>query len=210
MKTTLFLLLALLPIASTAFAQTPPPDSSKLAAKARDSVRFAKLIALLEYPLIKGGKWSGVIPVADPTEVPDPSRTYRLLFEVSAKNPDSLSGKINQSLDEVARVLNLHVASGIPASQLVPVVLIAGPGLEALTNNESYRKKHNVDNPNLQLITDLAAAGAKFIACGQAMAFQGLSREELLPGVKVTLTAQTVLSNYQLQGYVRYTIVPDR
>jgi SAM-dependent methyltransferase len=35
-------------------------------------------------------------------------------------------------------------------------------------------------------------------------------RPELLPGVRVSLTAQTVLSNYGEQGFVRYLIVPDR
>jgi intracellular sulfur oxidation DsrE/DsrF family protein len=201
---------ALVSIAPICRAQTPAPDSAKRAAMARDSVKMARLFAISEYPLLKGSKWSGVIPVADPTEVPDPSREYKLLFEMTAKNPDSLTGEINQCLGEVARILNLHVASGIPASRIHPVVVIHGPGIEALTTSESYRKKHSVDNPNLQIVRDLGAAGTRFIACGQAMAFFEFTREDLLPDVKVSLTAQTVLSNYQLQGYVLYSIEPDK
>lgn len=44
--------------------------------------------------------------------------------------------------------------------------------------------------------------GAKFIACGQALAFFEVERESLLPVVKVSLTAQTVISGYQVKGYV--------
>jgi intracellular sulfur oxidation DsrE/DsrF family protein len=212
MKTSAILLAAILLTLSTSFAQTQPqaPDSAARAAAVRDSVRMAKFLAVAQYPLIKGGKWSGVIPVADPTEVPDPNRDYKLLFEFTAKNPDSLAGDIHFALDEVARVLNLHVASGIPASRLFPVVVVHGPGLRAITTNESYRKRYKIDNPNLGIIGDLRKAGVKFIACGQAMAFFDVPREELLDGVKISLTAQTVLSNYQLQGYVKYTIEPDK
>lgn len=85
-----------------------------------------------------------------------------------------------------------------------------GPGLEAFMKNESYQKKHSMDNPNIQLLQDLETAGSKFIACGQAMAFQEMVKSDLLPGIKISLTAQTVLSNYEAQGFVRYEITMDR
>ncbi len=207
-------LLSLIVMAGSALsissAQAPPADSLGRAIMVRDSVRLAGLFAVAQYPYIKGSKWSGVIPVANPTEVPDPDREYKLLFEFIAKNPDSLAGEINSGLDEVARVLNLHVASGIPAAKLVPVIVIHGPGIEAVTSREGYRKKHSVDNPNLNIVRDLENAGAKFIVCGQAMAYFEFAKEDLLPAVKISLTAQTVLSNYQLQGYVLYSIEPER
>ena len=197
--------------ASTSNGTSETKNEGGSRAKAtKDSLKMAKLIAVAQYPLIKGGKFSGVIPVADPTEIPDPNRDYKLLFEVSSKNPDSLAKEINSGLNEVARLLNLHVASGIPANKLFPVIIADGPGIEALTNNEYYRLKHSTDNPNITILHDLEQAGAKFIVCGQAMAFHEVTKADLLPGVKVSLTAQTVLSNYQLQGYVLYSISSDR
>ena len=185
-------------------------DSLARAKQVADSLRIEKLLAVGQYPFLKGGKWSGVIPVADPTEIPDPNREYKLLFELTAKNSDSLAKEINAGLDEVARILNLHVASGIPAKNIIPVIAIHGPGIEALVNDQSYKKKHSIDNPNIRLVHDLENIGAKFIACGQAMAFFDVKREELLPEIKVTYSVQTVLSNYQLQGFVLYPIEPDR
>ena len=184
-------------------------DNSARAKMVADSLKMAKLMAMVQYPLIKGGKFSGIIPVADPTEIPDPNRDYKLLFSVTAKNPDSLAKEINSGLNEVARVLNLHVASGIPANKLFPVIVVHGPALEAIANNAYYQKKHSIDNPNLKIIHDLENVSAKFIACGQAMAFFEITKENLLPEIKVSLTAQTVLSNYQLQGYVLYSISTD-
>jgi predicted peroxiredoxin len=205
-------------IVSICTAQTPATGNTEQAKKdsvahakmIQDSLKMAKLFAIAQYPLLKGSKWSGVIPVSDPTEIPDPNRDYKLLFEITERNPDSLAKDINAGLDEVTRVLNLHFASGIPAKNLMPVIVVHGPGLRALMTNECYRKKHSIDNPNLQLIHDLEKMGAKFIACGQAMAFTETKKEDLLPDIKISLTAQTVLSNYQLQGYVLYSIKADK
>jgi intracellular sulfur oxidation DsrE/DsrF family protein len=185
-------------------------DSIKQAKMAADSIHMAKLFAIAQYPWVKGSKWSGVIPVENPTEIPDPDKEYKLLFEITAKNPDSTAKDINEGLDEVARVLNLHYASGIPPKNIIPVVVIHGPGLEALKTNEAYNTRHKIDNPNLKLVADLEKIGTKFIACGQAMAFFSIEKKDLLPEVKISLTAQTVLSNYQSQGYTLYSIRPDK
>jgi len=206
----LILSLCMAQSSGTGNSEKATKDSLAHAKMVEDSLKVEKLLAMAQYPYIKGSKWSGVIPVADPTEIPNPKRDYKLLFELTAKNPDSLAKEINRGLDEVARVLNLHIASGIPANKIIPVIAIHGPGVEAVTNNESYKKKHSMDNPNVGIIQDLENAGAKFIICGQAMAFFETTKEDLLPQIQISLTTQTVLSNYQLQGYVLYSIQPDR
>jgi len=179
-------------------------DSVKVEKEYAVKIRKAKLKESLVYPVIDGGENSGIIPVKNPTEIPDPQLEYKLLFDIGGSFPDSLSKEISSSLAEVARIINLHVASGIPVKKIVPVIIARGGVLNALTTNEYYKEHFKSDNPNTKLINDLAALGTKFIACGQAMAYMDLNREALLPIVKITLTAQTVFSSYQLQGYVRY------
>ncbi|CAN5378239.1 hypothetical protein BH11BAC1_BH11BAC1_18150 [soil metagenome] len=186
-------------------------DSISRGKEIADSLKMERLSALEQFPFIKGGKWSGVIPVDIQSEIPDPKQDYKLLFEFNSKNPDSIATEINSGIDEVIRILNLHVASGIPPARLFPVILVRGPGMEALMNNAAYRKKHGVDNPNLKVIEELVKkARARFIVCGQSMAFSEVKKEELLPEVKISLTAKTVLSNYQLQGYVLYSIHQEK
>ncbi len=188
---------------STYYAQLHG-DTVKADKEFADKEKWEKLKAISLYPVIKGPENAGVIPVKDPTEIPDPNIEYKLLFELVMNNPDSLAKEMNSGLVEVARVINLHVASGVPLKKIIPVIVIHAGALFAVTTNAYYKNKFKVDNPNLKLIDDLKNIGAKFIGCGQAMAFIDLKKEDLLPVMKVSITAQTVLSHYQLKGYVKY------
>ena len=129
---------------------------------------------------------------------------YKLLFELTGNNPDSLAKQINFGLMEVVRKINLHFASGIPLKKIFPVIVVHAGALNAITTNKYYQEHHKLDNPNIKLINELVKPGAKFIACVQAIAFLNIKAEDLLPLVKISLTAQTVLSSYQLKGYVLY------
>lgn len=162
-----------------------------------------------KFPAIKSNPNGGTIPVQDIDELPDASMQYKLLFELTGfamkDQADSIAKKdINGGIGEVARVLNLHAANGIPSKNIDAVIVVHAAALYAFMNNEKYRKKYDVENPNIVLIKELQDFGAKIIVCGQAMFFFGLEREDLVPGIKQALTAQTVLSSYQLKGYVYY------
>ena len=187
-------------------------DSSLRAMYSADSLKVAKefemklkedsMYARAIYPLLNGGLNSGVMPVADPNEVPDPNMDYKILFELTNNNPDSVIKEINYGLGEVARVINLHVAAGVPVKRIIPVIVIHAAALQAFKNNEAFQKKYKIDNPNIKLINDLKKIGGKFIVCGQAMAFIEIKKEELLPDIKISVTAKTVITEYQLKGYV--------
>ena len=184
-------------------------DSAKVDKEFMDKTKWEKLKTVTTYPVIPaitGGESSGVITVKDPTEIPDPKMDFKLLFELTGNNPDSVSKEINYGLTEVARKINLHVASGVPLKKIFPVLVVHAGALFAFTNNAVYKEKYKVDNPNLKLINELEALGTRFIACGQAMAFLDIKREQLLPVMKISVTAQTALSNYQLKGYVLYQL----
>lgn len=171
-----------------------------------DSAKQAKRAALSTYPLLNAGENSGVLPVPAITERPDPNLDYKFLFDFVVKNPDSLAGELNSGLVEIARRLNLHVACGIPAKKLFPVIIVHSAAINAVKTNESYRKKFNMDNPNIRLIKQLQQLGARFIVCGQTMQLNDLNQDDLLPGMGISLSAQTMLSFYQLKGYVLFKI----
>ena len=182
-------------------------DSLKIEKEFSEKEKMINLLSAIEYPLIKAGDFSGIIPVQNPTEIPDPNIEYRLLFELTANNPDSLAKEINGGLSEIVRIINLHVASGIPLKKIIPVIVVHGMALQTIIKNEIYQKKFKIDNPNIPVVYDLIKkTGAKFIACGQAIAYFDFNREDFLPDIKISLTAQTVLSGYQLKGYVLYKI----
>jgi len=185
-------------------AQEAKKDSSGTGTD-KDSTRLQKFFAMATYPLIKNSKYSGVIPIADVQEKPDPSMQYKLLIELTLWSKDSAAVKeINGGLAEVGRLINLHVASGIPKDHIHVVIVVHGPALNAFLNDEHYRKKFKTANPNLDILEQFRALGTKFIACGQAQTFLGIPREDMIPDIATALTAQVVLSNYQLKGYVLY------
>src|SRR6187399_1364529 len=126
-------------------------DSLKVAKEFDMKVKEDSMIARAIYPLLKGGMNSGVIPVADPTEVPDPNMDYKILFEMTGNNPDSTIKEINNGLAEIARVINLHVAAGVPVKRIIPVIVIHAMALHAFKNNEAFQKKYKIDNPNIKL-----------------------------------------------------------
>lgn len=206
-KTLLFLISS-----SIFFSATAQPGAKDSVQKAKaDSIKWAKLEAKLVYPLIKAGKWSGVFPVSNPTEIPDPNISYKLLFELVINNPDTAAKEINHGLTEICRIINLHVASGIPVKNIIPVIVVHGHALFSFYTNENFKKKYKADNPNLSVVEEMInKTGAKFIACGQAMNFIGVAQDEMIPQMKVSLTAQTVLSGYQLKGYKLYEIKEDK
>src|ERR1022692_4335230 len=152
----------------SATAQSNVMDSLQKAKQ--DSVKWANLEARLIYPLIKAGKWSGVIPVRNQTEIPDPNISYKLLFELVINNKDTTVKEINHGLTEICRIINLHVASGIPVKNMTPVIVVHGPALYSFYTNEKYKAKYKTDNPNIAVMEEMIKkTGTRFIACGQAM-----------------------------------------
>ncbi|HTS45679.1 MAG TPA: DsrE family protein [Puia sp.] len=177
----------------------------------KDSLRMAKFFSMAAYPVIKDSKWSGVVPVSDIQEKPDSLMKFKLLMEVTNWSSDSASKKeINSGLAEVGRLINLHIAAGVPLKNIEAVVVVHAGALNALLNNEAYREKFNTDNPNLHLLQQFEKLGVKLITCGQAMVFLNFDRKDIIPYAKTALTAQVVLSNYQLKGFVLYKITDEK
>ena len=165
------------------------------------------------YPAVTSSKssgWGGVVPIEGIDDVPDPTMKYKLLMELTTftvKQGDTTAIKeMNVGLIEAGRILNLHVAAGIPKENIDLVLVVHAGALNAFLTNEKYKKKFDIDNPNIPLLKELEGFKVKIINCGQAMHYQGLEKEDFIPGVKVALTAQTVLSAYQSKNYVLYDL----
>ncbi len=190
---------------TTATAIDKKIEDSINAAK-RDSIRWAKMEAAATFPWFKTGTWSGVLPVDGVDFVPDPKKQYNLVFDFTHFNKDTSNKSINDGLTEIARIINLHVASGIPKDHIHPVIVGHAKALFSLYNNNAYQVKYKKDNPNIQIINDFMTAGVKFIVCGQAMNFLDVKKEQLYPGIKVAISAKTTLSYLMQQGYMLYNI----
>ncbi|MBA3505529.1 MAG: DsrE family protein [Betaproteobacteria bacterium] len=73
---------------------------------------------------------------------------------------------------------------------------------EAVLSEEAYGKHQNhTKNSALPLIRQLKNAGVEVFVCGQALAHHGFALNEVAPEVTVAVSALTVLTNRQMDGY---------
>lgn len=192
-------------------ARTPPsvPGPGRVATGTLRPWPLLLVLLLVAVPPLAGQtapRTGPVIQQFGPTfDVPDPdyptplSVPYRVIFDIAdaAGTPDGRSSRF----ETVARFLNMHVKAGVPLENLDVVVAVHGAAGKDLLDHAGYRERHGMENPNAELIRALIDAGVEVTLCGQTAASRGLGREELLPGVKLALSAMTTLVTRQNQGY---------
>ena len=132
---------------------------------------------------------------------PIPQNTkFKVSFDVA--KPAEVGG-INRSLDSVARFINMHVAAGVAIENIDLAVVIHGGSVTEMTGNDFYQKEQEKDlvNANIPLIKALQSKGVVFYVCGQSAAYYGVKTSDLLPNVKMALSAMTAHALLQQQGY---------
>ncbi|MCH1431480.1 MAG: DsrE family protein [Flavobacteriaceae bacterium] len=130
---------------------------------------------------------------------PDTSLSYNLLFDI--KSEATKSG-VNKGLWVMARMLNLLSVAGVPTEKIHLVASIHGSATFITLNEEAYQKKYGKPNPNANLIRQLKEHGVDLFVCSQATAARKITSEELDAHITPALSGLSVLSNYQLKGYV--------
>ncbi len=149
------------------------------------------------YPVIKG--YGEAMPLPQAAVQPDKGKTYKVLFNLTRAG-DSPS-EVLPGLDHAARTLNVFSILGVPQKNVQMVMVFHGPGGMAALNNQAYRAKFKVDNPNIKVIQELRQAGVEAYVCGQWLHGANYTEKDLLPEVKEATSAMVVLVKYQNDGY---------
>lgn len=158
---------------------------------------FGQLQQTKLYPVIKS--YGPVYQIPNAAHKPDPKLNYKIIVELTenAAKPDSL----NEYLEAIATLINLHAAEGVPREQIHVVVVLRKMATYAVFGNELYKEKFKVNNPNLELLKELHDAGTEFYVCGQTMLKRNISESKLVAEAKIASAGLTAISTYQLQGY---------
>ncbi len=124
---------------------------------------------------------------------------FNIAFDVStAADPD----KINRTIESAARFINMHVAAGVPEENIQLAIVVHGGAAFDLTNQEFFAAhKDGRENASAAAIAQLQDHGVQFYLCGQSAAAHGITNADLLPGVKMSLSAMTAHALLQQQGY---------
>jgi intracellular sulfur oxidation DsrE/DsrF family protein len=180
------------------FAQTTPQMREE---------RFKKMEPKMIYPMIKGSFLSGILPVEGITNKPDPAEEVKLMFDFTqATSEGNQANKVNEGLEEVARVMNLHVAAGVPKEKIKTVVVFHAGSILTVMHDAFYQKNFQATNPNIPLLEKLKEAGCTFVICGQSLALREIPSDNLLPFIEVAMAAKTTLTKYHALGYFKFEV----
>jgi intracellular sulfur oxidation DsrE/DsrF family protein len=148
-------------------------------------------------PIIKG--YGGIMDAPHAVERPDPNMEYKVVIDIATGDSDPKA--VMYSLENVARLLNLHAMGGMPADKMKIVLAIHGGAIWSTLDNETYKAKYGVDNPHLPLFKELAAAGVTMFACSQSLMGRDIGHTKLASEVSVATSMLTTMTTYQLKGY---------
>ncbi|WOT05746.1 DsrE family protein [Shewanella youngdeokensis] len=127
---------------------------------------------------------------------------FKVDFDMSEA---AVPGKLNRGLVKLARFINMHVSEGVPLSNLQLMMVVHGKAVNDFTLNEFYQTQQSQPQPhlnaNIELISQLSQLGVRFYLCGQTTVYYDVPTEQLLPGVKVALSAMTAHAIAAQQGY---------
>jgi intracellular sulfur oxidation DsrE/DsrF family protein len=146
-------------------------------------------------PRIEG--YGAIMPM--PQAVEPPRAESRAVFDITGADG---SDKVLRGLNSIALFLNLAAAAGVASESLHLAAVFHGPATKAVLRSEAYAKKTQAsDNPNLELIKKLKAAGVAMYVCGQALAHHQFALQDVVPEIEVAVSATTVLVSRQMDGY---------
>ena len=140
-----------------------------------------------------------VFPISEVDFSTPPDLEYRVAFEVGQASPSP--DLLNVAFNSVARFLNMHVRSGVPREHLRAAVVVHGTAGWEILDDQAYRERYGVANPNKDLLVELLDYGVQVILCGQTAASRGIPDQSRIEGVQVALSAMTAFVVLQEQGY---------
>jgi len=127
---------------------------------------------------------------------------FKVAFDVS-KQADA--GELNRNLVSVARFINMHTAAGVKEKNIKLAVVVHGGASKDVTKKAYYSASQDGDdkkaNANAALIKTLIDHGVEVYVCGQSAAFYDIDNTDLLPDVKMALSAMTAHALLQQKGY---------
>lgn len=152
--------------------------------------------------------YGATVNPARTAERPDPELRYRVVFSVTEAAAEP--GKVNPSLEKVARFLNLLGQDGVRIQPGDVVAVVHGPATASVVKDGPYAMRAKdasvTGNPNLPLIAALKKAGVVVSVCSQALHGQKFEADDVAPDVRLDVAALTTMVNLQLRGYA---LVPE-
>lgn len=148
-------------------------------------------------PVVKN--FGGIYEIPNATVKPDVDLQYNIVIDIYGGSEDK--SKVDRSLNNVARMINLHSVGGVKAENMNVVLAIHGGSTFSILNNDEYKTKFGMDNPNTELIKELKEVGVMLTVCGQSLKGRNLTKNQVDTNVELATSMLTTVTTYQLKGY---------
>lgn len=120
---------------------------------------------------------------------PDAGHEYRVVVAVGEGGKD---GQPPAGFVKAARLYNLLEAHGALGGHHI-VAMVQGGAVPAVIAGNAACARAEIDA--------LTAAGITVAVCGQALLRQGFKPADIVPGVRLDVSAVTTLATLQIEGY---------
>jgi len=130
---------------------------------------------------------------------PDKNHVYKAVYDAtkSANEPTQILPALNMAGSE----LNALAVCKIPVTQAKFVIVFHGAAITGILDNEHYKERYHIDNPNLKVVNELKKAGVKLFVCGQNLLSEHMDLKTISSDVTVASDALIVLMTFQNEGY---------
>jgi len=132
----------------------------------------------------------------------DKSTELKIVFDITAKSKDP--NDINRYIESAARFINMNVKHGVTPKNIKVALVLHSAAVNDVLLDEDYATKNSEatnGNPNTKLVSELADFGVNVIVCGQTAAAANILKSQMLPEVKMALSAMNALVQLQNEGY---------
>ncbi|WP_426169036.1 DsrE family protein [Sandarakinorhabdus sp. DWP1-3-1] len=124
---------------------------------------------------------------------------FKVAFDVSDA---AAPGDLSRAIETAARFINQHVDAGVLLSAISVAVVVHGAAPDDLLQSAAYADRHaGKANGSANAIAQMIGKGVVFHLCGQSAASRGITDNELLPGVKMSISAMSSHALLQRSGY---------
>ena len=141
----------------------------------------------------------GYVEIPGVALAPTKENKYQAIFD--ATRPTDKPTHLVPALNMAGSELNALVAADAPSANAKFVVVFHGAAVDSILDNDHYKAKFGIANPNLKVIAEMKKRGVEFFVCGQYLAGEKIDPKTLTPDVTVAADALLVLMHYQNKGY---------
>ena len=143
--------------------------------------------------------YGAVWDVPNPDYATDTSKEFRVMFDIM--NSPEAPEERNASIETAARFLNMHSRAGVPRENLYVALIVHNKASTDLLNDEAYKARFGVPNPNSEMLRQLMDSGAEVIFCGQSSLSRNVPIDSTVAGVQLSLSAMTAILQLKDKNY---------